>query len=119
MTILHSGRVGSIPTRPPIPESAHFTPTKAELNHQGREKSMSNKVLTQLSGCLGIAPPDIEERSVGLVSFAGKKLFDKFRRLLPAKPACFGACYCVKRKGTAEDHTRQGKRGLDISSTTT
>ena len=80
---------------------------------------MSNKVLTQLSGCLGIAPPDIEERGVGLVSFAGKKLFDKFRRLLPAKPACFGACYCVKRKGTAEDHTRQGKRGLDISSTTT
>ncbi|MCE3216468.1 hypothetical protein HAX54_006630 [Datura stramonium] len=31
-----------------------------------RIASVSNKVLTQLSGYLGIAPPDIEERRVGL-----------------------------------------------------
>lgn len=28
------------------------------------------------TNCLGIAPLDIEERSVGMVSFAGKKLVD-------------------------------------------
>jgi len=45
----------------------------------------------------------MEERSVGSVSFARKKrLLDKLLRLLPAKLACFGACYCVKQKGTAE-----------------
>jgi len=44
-----------------------------------KEKSIPKKALTQLSGRLGIAPPDKErigERSVGLVSFAGKKLLD-------------------------------------------
>ncbi|KAK4708116.1 hypothetical protein R3W88_029041 [Solanum pinnatisectum] len=50
---------------------------------------MAIKVFTQLSGCLGIAPPDMEGRNVGLESFAGKKLFDKFQRLLLTKPARF------------------------------
>lgn len=50
-----------------------------------------------------------------MVSFTGKKLFDKLRRLLLAKSVCFGACYYVKWKETMKDHTRQVKQGLDIS----
>lgn len=68
---------------------------------------MSNKILTQLSGCLRIAPPHVEERSVELVIFFGKKLLEKFRRLLPTKPAYIEECYWVKKKGTTEDLTRK------------
>ncbi|KAK6782157.1 hypothetical protein RDI58_019953 [Solanum bulbocastanum] len=51
MTILHSERVGSIPTRPPIRESSYFTPTKVELNHQALRLSGNSSTRHRRKEC--------------------------------------------------------------------